>query len=344
MTEPVKNITYHHILGHSRPISVLKAAVNNNRVAHAYLFSGPDGVGKRTTAMAFAAALNCLENSDSPCGACLSCKKILQENHPDVYTVLRDGNFIKIEQIREIGKRLNYKPHEGRVRVHIIPQAHRMNLNAANALLKTLEEPRPNNLLILITSNPQQLLPTILSRCQQVNFGNLQNDEIEKLVLDQMDCDRDTASLLARLSKGSVGWIMRSDLDEIVEKRREVLFALADLDFNDELEIATFGEKLIEADRDMEKTLELIKTFLRDAVILYGKGCRSHLINIDMEDQIQLFSSRFAPARLLSMGRSVGYAQRLLMRNVNKNLIATSLALELVHPFGAGFDEKRMPR
>lgn len=344
MDEPITNITYEKILGHDRPIEVLKAAIKNNRVAHAYLFAGPDGVGKRTCAMAFAAALNCETNSDSPCGTCLSCRKILKSNHPDINVVKRDGNFIKIEQVRDIGKQSNYRPHEGRCRVYIILEAEGLNINAANALLKTLEEPRPNNILILVSANPQQLLPTILSRCQRINFGSLAFDQIEKIIHEQMGYDDLTGKLLARLSDGSVGWVMQADVEGLVEKRRELLTTLANLDPKSEVDIVSFGESLLEAGPDIQYTFELLKTFVRDAAIIAIGENSNRLINIDIVDEIRSYSSRFDPIRLLSMGRSIGYAQRLLIRNVNKSFIATSLALELVHPYGAGLDEKRMPR
>lgn len=338
------NLKFDNIIGHSRPIKVLRQAIRNNRIAHAYLFAGPDGIGKRTTAYAFAAALNCELNSDHACGQCRSCRKIIDGNHPDFMLVSPDGNFIKIEQVREIGRQLHFAPHEGRTRSVLFLDSEKLNPGAANALLKTLEEPRPNNLLILISANPQQLLPTILSRCQRINFSPLPVENIEAYAREELEIEPGKARLLARLSGGSIGWFMNTDFESIAQNRRELLLELAMLDPANEVAIAAFAEKIMEVDSDLTTTFELLKTFLRDAAILAGGGDPNRLINIDIEDQIRTYASRFSATRILNIGRSVGYAQRLLARNVNKNLVAMSLALELVHPTSAGFDSKRMPR
>lgn len=337
-------IQFDQIIGHERPIRVLTSAIENDRIAHAYIFAGPDGIGKRTCALAFAASLNCETKSAVACGTCQSCSKISQDIHPDLVTVVPEGQFIKIDQIRDIGRQSHFAPYEGRNRVFLFLEAHKMNPNAANALLKTLEEPRPNNVLILETSNPQQLLPTILSRCQRINFNPLSPDNIEKWTLEKVQSDPATARLLARLSGGSIGWVMQADVESIIERRRELLLELATLDPGNEIAISAFADRMTEAGTEPETTFELLKTFLRDAALISGGIESDHLINIDIVDSIREYAARFSPKRLLAMGRSIGYAQRLLIRNVNKNLVAMSLALELVHPTGAGFDSQRMPR
>ena len=338
------NLKFDDILGHSQPVRVLRQAIQNDRMAHAYLFAGPDGIGKRTCAYAFGAAVNCELNSDHACGVCSSCRKIIDGNYPDFMLIEPEGNFIKIEQVREISRQLHFAPYEGRTRCVLFLDAEKLNPAAANALLKTLEEPRPNNLLILVSANPQQLLPTILSRCQRINFSPLSVADIEIFARERLEIEQGEARLLARLSGGSIGWILNADVDAIVQNRRDLLSELAGLDPADEVAIASFAEKIIETDTDLTTTFELLKTFLRDAAILAGRDNTDRLINIDIEDQIRNYASRFSASRIINIGRSVGYAQRLLSRNVNKNFVAMSLALELVHPTGAGFDSKRMPR
>ena len=338
------NLSFDQIIGHDQQIKALRAAAKTGRVAHAYLFAGADGIGKRTCAFAFAAALNCEQGGESACGKCKSCRKIESGNHPDLAVIERDGNFIKIEQVRQVGRMAQSRPYEGRWRVFIFLDAEWMNPSAGNALLKTLEEPGSNMVLILVTSNPQQLLPTVLSRCRRLNFNPLSVEQIESIILDRVNSDPQTAGLLARLSGGSIGWVMQADVEAIVERRRELLSDLADLDGSDEVAVASFADKLLESSAGPDTTFELVKIFLRDAAILAGGGKTDRVINQDILDRIQGFSARFSAQRLLSMGRSVGYAQRLLVRNVNKNLIAMSLALELAHPAGAGFDSERMPR
>ena len=338
------NLRYDQIVGHEQAISVLTSAAATGRVAHAYLFAGADGIGKRTTALAFAAALNCQQQGESACEECISCRKIASGNHPDLAIVERDGAFIKIDQVRLIGRMAQSRPYEGKYRVFLILDAHWLNPAAANALLKTLEEPGTNMVLILISANPQQLLPTVLSRCHRLNFNPLSPEKIEKILLDQQKYEPETARLLARLSGGSLGWVYQADLETIVEHRRDLLQALAVLDGTDEVAVTAFADRLLDAGPGLDSVCEMIKIFLRDAAVLSRSGHADNVVNIDIVESIGEFAARFSPMRLLAMGRSVGYAQRLLIRNVNKNLVALSLALELAHPTGTGMDTERMPR
>lgn len=337
-------MTFDEIIGHESPIRVLKAAMKNNRIAHAYLFSGPDGIGKRQVAYALASALNCQNPENRPCGMCRSCQKIIKGNHPDVSLVEADGKFIKIEQVRQVTKSEQFSPFEGQYKVFIFEAAEKLNPSAANALLKTLEEPRPHTILILITANPQQLLPTILSRCQKINFSPLLPDQIEKIILEQVENNPEEARILARLSDGSVGWVLNAQVNTVIDYRREILSAFASLDARDELAIAEFVEEYLGRGVDLDGAYEMMKTFIRDGVILSISGDTDRVINLDIIEQIRSYSARFSPSRLLEMGRSIGYAQRLLKRNVNGNFVSMALVLELVHPTGTGFDSERMPR
>ena len=338
------NVTYDQIIGHDRQIQVLRSAIKSNRTAHAYLFAGPEGIGKRTTAISFAAALNCETNGDSACGECRSCRKIAEGNHPDIVFVEPDGRFIKIEQIRNLSRITDFAPYEGRMRMFVIEQAEAMNINAANALLKTLEEPSDRTMLVLISSTPQKLLPTILSRCQKITFKPLPPERIERYLINAAGQSTEKSRLLASLSGGSLGWALQSDLDEVLEQRRMILSELAGLNPADETAITAFAEKLQETGDNLPATLDLIKTFLRDAAIFAGNASPDRLINLDLADNAKNYGAQFTPGRLLNMGRSIAYAQRLLERNVNKGLVTMALALELVHPTGTGMDRERIPR
>ncbi len=149
-------MTFDQILGHERQKEILSRALANGRIAHAYLFSGPDGIGKRLMAMALARAIVCLEQRG--CGNCLACRKIDHQNHPDLHLLEPDGNSIKIDQIRSFQRELNFKPLEAPRKICMIEQADAMTVGAANALLKTLEEPRGDTLLILLSAQPNRLL------------------------------------------------------------------------------------------------------------------------------------------------------------------------------------------
>lgn len=176
-------MSFQDIVGHERQIEQLQSCLVQHRIPHAFLFYGLEGIGKKTTAFTFAKALNCLTNEHDTgprdaCDTCLSCGKADHNNHLDIVVLEPEGPFIKIQAIRNLQERMKFKPWEGKKRVCIIDSAERMNDAAANALLKTLEEPPAANIIILISPLPSQLPATILSRCQQVRFNPLPEEKV----------------------------------------------------------------------------------------------------------------------------------------------------------------------
>lgn len=199
----IKNLS--EILDQGPAINLLKNSLERNRLSHAYLFTGPKGVGKETTAQALLFHVLCLENVLNPCGNCLGCKKLIKSVHPDVYKITPEKKEITIHQIREINNFLKYRPLEGKFKLILIKNAEKMNLEASNALLKSLEEPPPYAIFILITENSTQLLPTIVSRSQIVRFRPLSKKSVLKMLTDRFGFDRIVAETLAEISQGSLG-------------------------------------------------------------------------------------------------------------------------------------------
>ena len=183
-----KVMTFKEIYGHEKQIAILKSAMANDRIAHAYLFYGMEGIGKRTTAAVFAGALNCGE-ANPPCGACPSCRKAAHKTHPNIITIQAEGQFIKIGAVKELQEQMKFRPGEGRRRVFILEEADRMNAAAANALLKTLEEPSAGNILLLTTARPHALPMTILSRCQHLRFAPLPREEVARFLREKKALD-----------------------------------------------------------------------------------------------------------------------------------------------------------
>jgi DNA polymerase-3 subunit delta' len=200
-------------------IETLKRALSLNKVHHAYLFSGPGGVGKHLAATALAMSLNCTDRKDDACSTCTNCKKILKGVHPDIFRVsLPEGKkLIPIESVRELGQRLAIRPHEGACKVAIIDPADRLSESAANALLKTLEEPRAGSFLILITSKASSLLATVRSRCQLVRFRPLPK-EIVADILHNQGITKDESRIVAALCGGSLDQAS-AYLDEEIDER-----------------------------------------------------------------------------------------------------------------------------
>ncbi len=256
---------FSEIIGQEVAVNILKKSIENNRCAHAYLFVGPDGVGKRTTAIAFAKALNCRSSCSDGCDGCDSCRKIENGTHPDVELITpREGRLaISIEQIRKLQRSVSYKPLEGNWKVYIIDDAASATEDAANCLLKTLEEPPPQVILILITENIYRLLSTVRSRCQLILFKQIPRTLIEKMLRDQYHVTSDEARSLAWHSSGSIGralYYLERKTPEFVERLSEIFETGGSL-FGDYGSLFQFSAEI---SGDRESVLELLNFLLAD--------------------------------------------------------------------------------
>ena len=261
------------IVGQARAVGRLRGALAAGKPHHAYLFDGPEGVGKRATALAFAQALNCDPAPGEGCGACDPCRKIAEGLHPDVVAFEVVPEKGQSERARELLPRLAYPPHEGRARVVLFDPADELNATAANVLLKTLEEPPPRTHFVLITALASSLLVTIRSRCQAVRFQPLSDAVVIERLQAVHDLDAESAAAAAALAGGSLGRALAHAASEEVTKRRELaarlLAAAAERSPRSIIEVA--GEL---GDRDeAEATLDLLWLTYRDAVHLAeGQG------------------------------------------------------------------------
>ncbi|MCL4532432.1 MAG: DNA polymerase III subunit delta', partial [Actinobacteria bacterium] len=199
-------------IGHDRAVRLLQKSIDAERVSHAYLFSGPRGIGKATLAREFARALNCLQFQAGPCGECRSCRRIENGTHPDVRVInLEEGSKnISIETVRDLQEGVALRPFEGRVKVYIIEEAERLSEAASNSLLKTLEEPPPSVVLLLTVLDATMLLPTIVSRCQQVDLRPVPDRVVEETIRARTATDPEHARLIAMLAGGRLGWALNA--------------------------------------------------------------------------------------------------------------------------------------
>lgn len=193
------------IVGHKRCVGILRRTLATGRLAHAYLFVGPDGVGKRTVAWEMAKAIQCETKGEDACERCRACGKVLAMAHPDVVVVEPKGRQIMVDQIRDVQRQMMYRPLEGPRRVVIIDQAHDLNAQAANALLKILEEPPQGNLLILVARSEFSLLPTVVSRCQRLYFAPLGTPDVHRLLREREGWEESRAVQVASRCHGSIG-------------------------------------------------------------------------------------------------------------------------------------------
>jgi DNA polymerase III subunit delta' len=324
-------MAFEQIRGQDHALSILRQALAHGRLAHAYLFVGPDGVGKRLTALNLAKAMNCLAPPEAAesCEQCLSCLKINSSNHADVLPVEPDGDFIKIDQVRELQRQLRFRPMEGGRRACIIDSADRLNEAAANALLKTLEEPPAETHLFLITARPHYLLPTILSRCQWVKFKPLSRTHIAGILRRVSSLSEEQAFFYASLSGGSAGQAISLGDRLDFQKRLEWLKAFGDLLQNSPLEIFEICEKFAKAEEDPQDLLELWKLWVRDLLVykVAPDGKEDRFINHDCLTEISVQAQLFSFDQLQDLFRRLSEIQESISRKVNRQAALETLML-----------------
>ncbi|HDD45265.1 MAG TPA: DNA polymerase III subunit delta' [Candidatus Desulfofervidus auxilii] len=316
-------MAFREIIGQKNVINWLKSAFAKDRLASAYLFSGPEGIGKTTVAINFAKFLNCHSPKDGDaCEKCSNCVKINANTHPDVIVI--QGEVIKIEQIRFLEQTLSLKPFIAKKRVVIIKQAENMTLEAANAFLKTLEEPPLNTILILTTSHKYQLLPTIVSRCQMVIFKPLPLKIIQE-ILEKKGVDKTKAFFFASLSQGSLGKALR--------------FLEEEIDFNwiyDLVEkisiIKTWKglNSILEKTKDLEnfeKLLDFYQALWRD-ILLIKYQCEDFLINKELIDNYRKIASTISLSEIKDILIAIEQIKRWLKQNVSKETLLEYLVLK----------------
>jgi len=319
---------FNRILGHQQQKNLLQRAVSSGRLPHAYLFEGPEGIGKRLVALALTRMLFCA--CGNSCGNCPACHKIDHHNHPDLHLLGPDGASIKIEQIRALQKELSYRPLEASHKVCIIDGAEKMNPAAANALLKTLEEPRPQTLIILLTPAPDAVLPTIRSRCQRLPFSRIPREKLQEVLAAQLNLDDIQSHVLATLSEGSFKKALGKDRDLYLQRRRELLKQIAGLSPGSILPLLQLAQDIAEEKDLVFDILEIIQAFYRDLLLL-KHGCTvEELVNIDMLETLEQVSRREDIITIVRKLTALLASRRHLERNVNRQLAMEVLLLQLV--------------
>jgi len=321
-------MTFKEIYGHEKPIAILQGAMAGGRIAHAYLFYGMEGIGKRTTAVLFAQALNC-EGEAPPCDTCRSCRKAQRKTHPDIVTIPAEGQFIKIGAVKELQEEMKFRPREGRRRVFILPEADRMNAPAANALLKTLEEPSSGNILLLTTARPHALPMTILSRCQHLRFTPLPREEVARYLREKESLDEATAAVLAASSGGSIGRALEMNYADYLAMRNGILERLSENDQADPLKrLALAGRFGTEREEILER-LRILQICFRDAMVFRETGEAERLIFHDRSDLIGKVSERLSGRDLLRNITRVEAAIDAIDLNANKTLTLETMVIKL---------------
>ncbi len=336
-----KGMRFSDILGHERPLGILRRALRAGRIAHAYLFHGPGGVGKRTVAQAFAAALLCeAPEGEEACGRCEACAKAKGGTHPDLHLleVPESKSRIPIEQFHTLEADLQLAAYAGRRRVAIVEPADRLSREAQHAFLKTLEEPRPDTVFILVTSRPSALIATILSRCQRIGFGSIPADALVRALVEGLGCDPERARLLAAIARGSLGRATALGQAEALEERNEFLDVAGAAAAGILAPALAWAEGFRWTEQDRQRALELLDLLrleARDILVLASGGRPSDLAHRDRAERIAREARR--PGSADRAGRAyarISEAQRDIQRNVNPALALQGMFSDLAP--GAG--------
>jgi DNA polymerase-3 subunit delta' len=338
-------------LGQQKPIKLLTTLLRHGTIPHALLFSGIDGIGKQLTAMAFAMACNCLDPEPehlcegehsfhtaqnrhaetNPCGNCRSCRKIQSGNHPDIIIIEPSGLFIRIRQIRALCHTLAMKPLEARLRVVIISDSQAMNPAAGNALLKVLEEPPDQTILILTARHPSDLFPTIVSRCQHIRFNPITRKNIMTILIEKEEVHPDDAAIIATMASGSLSkalfMIGSQKRTNWIRQRKWLIDEIDSLTSRPIVSLLAFAAKLSKNKEILPQSLEVIKSYFRDLVVC--KYCPEKIINRDLQSKIQKASQKISTASLLSKINSIQSAQRDIQINANLRLTLEVLVMRL---------------
>ncbi|MEK7333386.1 MAG: DNA polymerase III subunit delta' [Nitrospirota bacterium] len=302
------------IIGQEKAINILLGTLSQNRIPSSYLFAGESGIGKKFTAVNFAKTLNCLNSQPSDCcDECPSCKKIDSQTHPDFMMVTPEKSEIRVEEVRAIEEALSFAPYEGKSKVVIVDEAEAMNASAANAFLKTLEEPPPQSIIILIASSPERLPETIRSRCSRVNFLPLSAARCEEVIKNQPGVrgrvEKDSQlSTVSRLSMGRPGLAISNDL---IEERDWFIRLFKGMVHGENKE--TWGDK-----EEIEKWFNYAITVLRDTAVFKITGQENMLINIDLKDSIAGMSKTIELKDIIESYIKLTFLKGYLRFNLNK--------------------------
>lgn len=323
-------MSFKDVIGQKEVVNILKEELKDDRINHAYLFYGKEGIGKKTLATEFARALLCNQIENDSCNICNNCRRVEHGNHPDLKII--EGNEktknLKIEQIREMQKEIAYKPYESEYKIYIIDGAENMTTQAANSLLKTLEEPPSYAVIILISEELNKLLPTVISRCQNLRFSNISREKMQKF-LDKENVEESKKELIIGLARGSIG--KAKELyknDEFLNKRKKIYDFLKEIHNITKVDIFSEANDWVDILKEDFPLFDLLSAWYRD-IIIYKRGNKKQLVNSDYENFILQEADKYNLNELLAIVELIETYEGYINRNAFKDLTLQVLLLKI---------------
>ena len=325
-------MAFKDIIGNHRIKKILKRSLKKDKIPNSLLFCGPEGAGKKETALVLAKAMNCLKKKGDACEICSSCKAINSGNFPDVMTISPENDSLKIKQMRDLKHLAYLKPMIAKKRIFIIEEAEKMGNEAANSFLKVLDEPPLSSYFILITHNFYVILPTIKSRCQTLTFSQVSSEEAEDYLVDK-GYDRERARIIAFLVRGNLREALTLDWDEFQAQREEAWKLL--LSFLKNGKTSAFLEKFhsqrkSDLMKNFTKEFEIFSSFCRDLILIKEKGDDDFLMNPDYKDELVEVEGIFDLDKLMEFLRKIDFVLYGMNMNLNFNLLMSSTFSDLM--------------
>ena len=326
---------FRDLIGQRDARAVLQGALRSGCVGHAYLFVGPEGVGRRAAALAFAQALLCETGGDDACGRCAACRKVAAGAHPDLKIVAPGGRTesgaerraVGIEQIRDLKHDAAYPPYEARWKVFVVEDAEAMRAEAANSLLKVLEEPPAHSVIILISESASALLPTIVSRSQIVRFTFVPAAEIAAALTERAGVPAEQAPFLGALAGGRPGLALRESAQAAaaLEFRQDVVKTLGAVAGGGPVKRLEAAEAVSRQKDEIERWLDTALLWVRDVAVWQAARDAGLLVNLDRRDQVAAWAERARPDGVRDAAAAIEAAKTRLRENVNPRLVLEHL-------------------
>src|SRR5699024_293085 len=320
---------YKDIIGHEKGIETLKKSIKNETVSHSYLFEGEEGIGKKMVAYVFSKTLLCKEKGIEPCNNCTSCMKFDSGNHPDFHIIEPERGIIRKIEVEDLIKKMSTAPFESKKKLFVIDDSDLMNIEGKNAILKILEEPPYYVNIILISSRPNNLLPTILSRVQSVKLYPISPKKIIKFLLDRYNIGEDRARFIAEFTKGGIGKSINLIQEEsFFEMRDKIIKILISLGNGDKTKAFSSIDVFDKNKENIDDILDIMIYWFRDLLIYKEVGESMLIINKDKIIELSKFSY-MSFDKINSIIKKIEETKLNLTRNINYQLAIETMLLSV---------------